>query len=325
MMGIGGLGRGGRKPRGNLPPLPSLHKYKSSGCNQNRVGKSVVDRETLDAFRRSKLGASMAADISVVIPTFRRPALLKEAIESVLAQHVQVEIIVVDDSPERSAEPMAKGFGSKVQYLDNPNPTGGWPSRVRNLGWPRATAPLIHFLDDDDRVPLGHYLKAIDTFAMHSDVGVVFGVVAPFSAEGQRIEHEVSFFSSSARRARAAARLGPKLGFSMQMFFHPTLLVCAAAMVRTEVVKALSGFDPNARLVEDVEFYARAIRRSGAKFLDRKVLDYRIGPTSLMRGKPSGDEVSQTYQLMYKSYRRDHGSSELLALKLLARTLGKLV
>lgn len=263
------------------------------------------------------------AEVSVVIPTFRRPRLLKDAIESVLAQQVQVEIIVVDDSPERSAEPVAKGFGSKVQYLANPDPTGGWPSRVRNLGWPRATAPLIHFLDDDDRVPVGHYLKAIDTFASHSE-GVVFGVVEPFSAEGQQIEHELSFFASSAQRARAAARLGPKLGFSMHMFFHPTLLVCSAAMVRTEVVKMLGGFDPNARLVEDVEFYARAIRRSGAKFLDRKVLDYRIGPTSLMRGKPSGEEVSQTYQLMYKSYQRDYGRKELLALKVLARTLGKL-
>jgi glycosyltransferase involved in cell wall biosynthesis len=266
----------------------------------------------------------MAAEISVVIPTFRRPKLLRDAIESVLAQNVQVEIIVVDDSPEGSAGPVAKGFGLKVQYLANPNPTDGWPSRVRNLGWPRATAPLIHFLDDDDRVPVGYYLKAIDTFARHSDLGVVFGVVAPFSAEGQRIEHELSFFTSSARRARAAARLGPKLGFSMQMFFLPTLLVCSAAMVRTEVVKTLGGFDPNARLAEDVEFYARAIRRSGAKFLDRKVLDYRIGPTSLMRAKPSVEEVSQTYQLMYKSYRRDYGSNELLALKLLARTIGKL-
>jgi glycosyltransferase involved in cell wall biosynthesis len=85
----------------------------------------------------------MAAEISVVIPTFGRPRLLGDAIESVLAQHVQVEIIVVDDSPEGSAGPVAKGFGSKVQYLANPNPTRGWPSRVRNLGWPRASNELL--------------------------------------------------------------------------------------------------------------------------------------------------------------------------------------
>lgn len=266
----------------------------------------------------------MTTEISVIIPTFRRPALLKEAIESVLAQQVQADIIVVDDSPERSAEQVAKSFGSMVNYLANPDPTGGWPSRVRNLGWPQATAPLIHFLDDDDRVPAGHYLKAIDTFAKHPEVGVVFGVVAPFSSDGEKIEHELSFFASSARRARAASRLGKRLGFSMQMFFHPTLFVCSAAMVRKEVVSALGGFDANVRLVEDVEFYARAIRRSGAKFLDRTVLHYRIGPTSLMRSKPAGDEVSQVYQRMYGKYRNEHGIIEFMALKMLARTLGEL-
>ena len=75
--------------------------------------------------------------------------------------------------------------------------------------------------------------------------------------------------------------------------------------------------DTVVRLLEDVEFYARAIRRAGAKFLDQKVLNYRIGAaTSLMRSEQSCDERRRTYQLMYKSYRRDYGSFELLALKL---------
>src|ERR1700748_244402 len=150
----------------------------------------------------------MAAEISTVIPTFKRPALLRDAIESALSQSVEVEVIVIDDSPERSVELLAKSFGQKVEYLANPNPSGGWPSRVRNLGWPRATAPLIHFLDDDDRVPQSHYSKGLKDLAQHPEVGVWSGVAAQFSAAGEPIEHELSFFASSARRARAAARLG---------------------------------------------------------------------------------------------------------------------
>ena len=50
-------------------------------------------------------------DVSVVIPTFRRPALLREAIASVRAQSgVAVELIVVDDSPEGSAAAIAGEF-----------------------------------------------------------------------------------------------------------------------------------------------------------------------------------------------------------------------
>jgi glycosyltransferase involved in cell wall biosynthesis len=251
--------------------------------------------------------------------------LLKAAIESVLAQNVHVQIIVVDDSLERSAQPVAQSFGSTVQYLANCNPTGGRPGQVRNIGLAHATAPLIHFLDDDDLVPTGHYVRAIDTFSLNPHVGVVFGVVAPFSDGGQDIGHELEFFESSARRARMATRLGSRLGFSIHMFFGATLFVCSAGMVRAEVVNAIGGFDPEAKVVEDVEFYARAIRRSGAKFLDRKVLNYRIGPTSLMRSKPWVEELNHTYQLMYNSYRRDYGGNELLALKLLARTIGKIM
>jgi len=33
--------------------------------------------------------------------------------------------------------------------------------------------------------------------------------------------------------------------------------------------------------------------------------------------------VSRTYLLLYNSYRRDYGSTDLLVLKVLARTLGK--
>src|ERR1700753_976337 len=123
----------------------------------------------------------MSVEISVIIPTFRRPALLREAIESVLAQtQVPLEIIVIDDSPEGSAAAVVAEFSDSVCYIKNPQPTGGIPSVVRNLGWPTARGRFIHFLDDDDRVPAGHYRAAIAAFESNPGVGVVFGRVAPF-------------------------------------------------------------------------------------------------------------------------------------------------
>jgi hypothetical protein len=52
----------------------------------------------------------MSAEISVVMPTFRRGALLKDPIESAFVQHVP--IIVFDDCAECLAETVAKGLGS---------------------------------------------------------------------------------------------------------------------------------------------------------------------------------------------------------------------
>ena len=53
------------------------------------------------------LVAESPIDVSVVIPTFRRPELLRVAIGSVLEQRglvVGLEIVVIDNDPAKSAE-----------------------------------------------------------------------------------------------------------------------------------------------------------------------------------------------------------------------------
>ena len=269
----------------------------------------------------------MSFDFSVIIPTFRRPLLLGEAIASALGQSgIDLEVIVVDDSPEGSAESVVAGLGdSRVTYLKNPAPTGGKPSIVRNLGWPRATGKLIHFLDDDDRVPPGHYRRVIDAFAEHPEVGVVFGVVEPFGdSVDHSVEHEQRYFADAAKRARACMRFGSKLAFGARMYFEPTMIVCSACTVRRECVIALGGFNPELRIVEDVEFYARAMRRFGAFFLDEVTLQYRIGP-SLMHSREGDALIHESYRLMHGWYRQTWGRADFLSLKLFARSLLRLV
>ena len=43
--------------------------------------------------------------------------------------------------------------------------------------------------------------------------------------------------------------------------------------------------DGDLRLMEDVDFFARAIRRFGARFVDRVTLHYRIGPSLMRQGE----------------------------------------
>src|SRR5882762_10416476 len=159
----------------------------------------------------------MSVDFSVVIPTFRRPKQLGEAIASALGQAgASIEIIVVDDSPEASAQDVVERVGdARVRYLRNPVPTGGAPSVVRNLGWPLAQGAFIHFLDDDDIVPEGHYAAVKTICSEHPEVGVVFGRIAPFGdAPEEQLRDERQFFDDAARRALLCSRFGPKWGFT---------------------------------------------------------------------------------------------------------------
>jgi glycosyltransferase involved in cell wall biosynthesis len=264
----------------------------------------------------------MPTDISVVIPTFRRPEKLAQAIASVLKQQATtLEVLVVDDSPEGSADPVVRNAAdSRVRYIKNPNPSGGRPGAVRNLGWPQVSGRYVHFLDDDDIVPEGHYAAVEAVFADQPNVGVVFGTVEPFGDDTALVEQERAFFTNAARRARLCERIGPKLAFAAHMFFHPTLLVCGAAIVRRECIAGIQGFDAELPLMEDVDFYARAIRHFGAYFMDRVALHYRIGP-SLMRSPNIQPVINQCYLRMHTNYRAEWGAIDFYALKTLARTV----
>jgi glycosyltransferase involved in cell wall biosynthesis len=270
---------------------------------------------------RSRGNGAVSIDISVVLPTFRRSALLREAIESVRAQKgAEVELIVVDDSPEGSAAAIAGEFPDLVRYFRNPKPTGGFPSVVRNLGWPLARGRFVHFLDDDDLVPEGHYAAAIAAFEAYPRVGVVFGRVEPFGdAPETQMDRERAFFRNAARRAAICSRLGPRMGFAAGMIFNQTLLVCGAALIRRDCVQRLGGFDPEIRLGEDVDFFGRAMRQFGGHLLDRATLHYRIGSPSLMHAPVlSENEIQQHLagsQRMAARYRSERGSFEFYVMK----------
>ena len=267
-------------------------------------------------------------DVSVVIPTFRRRELLLEAIQSVLRQEgVSVEVIVVDDSPEGSARDAVETLrDSRVRYFQSETTSGGKPALVRNLGANKATGRFIHFLDDDDLVAQKYYRDAIAAFEAHADCGVVFGQIQPFAVpDSPDLVHERQFFNTAARRTRFWSSLGSRWAMTASLLFMPTLLVNSACLIRREHVHTLGGYDANILLNEDVDFFCRAIRAFGCRFLDQVVVHYRILPNSLIHGRTGNEKLIVSYQRMYARYRETHGAAELLALKILARTVMRVI
>lgn len=88
--------------------------------------------------------------VSVVIPTFKRPALVRRAIASVLNQtYRDFEIVVVDDgSPDDTRGAVTGIRDERVRYLRHER-NRGLPAS-RNTGIKAASGEYIAFLDDDD-------------------------------------------------------------------------------------------------------------------------------------------------------------------------------
>ena len=87
---------------------------------------------------------------TVVIPTYNRAELLKEAIQSVFDQTFEnFELIVIDDhSTDKTKDVVSSFHDSRIKYILNDHAKGG--AGTRNAGIFRAKGEWIAFLDDDD-------------------------------------------------------------------------------------------------------------------------------------------------------------------------------
>jgi glycosyltransferase involved in cell wall biosynthesis len=246
----------------------------------------------------------MAVDISdflVIVPTYRRPDLLAEALRSALRQTgVSKRILVVDDCPDGSARAVVAAADPSIVYLQTPLPSGGWPGKVRNYGIESSVAlgiaaRYVHFLDDDDTVPDGHYRRAVQAFEANPDAGVVFGTLKAFCAlsedpeRRQRQKQQLLQKQQELSYAAHVAWLYHHIGATLKLprlrkwlYFSHALLggsffLCSGAVIRHQHVIALGGFDPEIRITEDYEFYTRAIMAHGVHFMQRISAHYRVG------------------------------------------------
>ncbi|GAB3903149.1 glycosyltransferase [Larkinella knui] len=122
----------------------------------------------------------MSALISIVIPTYQRPVLLKRCLEALMRQdfdHDHFEVVVVDDGADaetrRVVEEMARNSAVCLTYLRQPERRG--PAAARNRGWRASTGPIIAFTDDDC-IPDENWLKAA-LVAFQQGANVVSGHV----------------------------------------------------------------------------------------------------------------------------------------------------
>src|SRR5271166_1039470 len=88
--------------------------------------------------------------VSAVIPTYRRPDLVKRAVQSVLAQtYKSIEVLVVIDGVDDGTRAIIDGLNdTRTRVIETGINRG--PAEARNIGVQAATGSYIALLDDDD-------------------------------------------------------------------------------------------------------------------------------------------------------------------------------
>jgi succinoglycan biosynthesis protein ExoM len=201
----------------------------------------------------------MRPDVSVCIATYRRPESLARLLASLsrlkLAAEPTLEILIVDNDPQRSAAATARSLGEfphPVRWLEDPRPN---IAHARNRAVDLAEGRWLAFIDDDE-VADEHWLAAYWQRAAEAECDGWLGpVLAP-------LEENVSGW------------LDPETFYARPRYATGTLLGRASlrtsnAFVRRALFEGREGrrFDPafGRSGGEDCELFGRMLQ-AGARF-----------------------------------------------------------
>lgn len=144
----------------------------------------------------------MSIAVSVVIPTFKRTALLRRCLEALLVQTfdpAEYEILVVDDAPSEETRRMVQALATErplpaLHYLDNGSRRG--PAAARNTGWRAAAGSVIAFTDDDCLPEPDWLTRGLAAFRPET-AGVSGRIVVPIGIKPSDYELNASYLAQS--------------------------------------------------------------------------------------------------------------------------------
>lgn len=204
--------------------------------------------------------------VSTVIPVHNRPAMLREAVASVLAQTYRpVEIIIVDDGSTDSTAAVADELAGTHQEISHVlhQPNGG-PGAAREAGRRVARGEFIQYLDSDDLLLPRKFELQVAALRSHPTAQVAYGRTSYRGAGGETINCIWKPLLSGARR----------------MF--PLFLVSRAWETATPLYRSdlLDRTGPwlSTYLEEDWEYDCRvAAEQPDLVFIDEIVAEHRAG------------------------------------------------
>jgi len=193
------------------------------------------------------------------MPTYNKAAVLRQAVDSILAQTcVDWELLIVDDgSTDDTASVLAGCTDPRIIVQSLPSNIGR--SAARNLALSRARGRYIAICDSDDVSAPSRFEQQVAFLDSQPDVDVVSGYIRAFS-ESNRAVMIFPQDASSIRRRFERGKMGVAHG---------------ASMVRAECFTHLGGYCEELSFAEDFELFRRFSRQYVFRTLPEVLLDYR--------------------------------------------------
>lgn len=224
----------------------------------------------------------MRPKVSVIIPTFNRKTLLREAIQSVFAQSLtDYEIIVIDDGSIDSTHESIVDLieAGKIRYAYQ---TNKGESAARNHGMALAFGEYLLFLDSDDLL-LPHTLeKQVTYLDSEPKVGLVHGAYTKFSEDVPDL--------GLRETSRYSGEMYPQI-----LLEWDTLMAVPTVMVRASLMRKVGGFDESMRQAADLDMWRRLSRYTSFRALPDVLARIRVHEGNISADKTRAGVVFQKY------------------------------
>ena len=199
--------------------------------------------------------------VSVIIPTHNRLSLLRESVDSVLAQDFEdFELIVVDDGSTDGTAGEIERYGGRVRVLQHSENRG--VSAARNRGILHARGKYIAFLDSDDLWIKGK-LRIQAAFLDDNPHYPLCYTDEVWIRKGKRVNPKVKHAKYSG------------------WIFAKCLPLCtispSSAMMRKTLFSKVGLFDEALPVCEDYDFWLRVSVRFPIFFIPKKLIIKRGG------------------------------------------------
>ncbi|MBW2100100.1 MAG: glycosyltransferase, partial [Deltaproteobacteria bacterium] len=210
---------------------------------------------------------------SVIIPTFNREWILKEAIDSVLAQEFKdFELIVVDDGSTDNTQDILDSYPADILVVRQENKG---VSAARNTGLGLASGNLVSFLDSDDLWLPKKLSGQVAFFCSNPDVLIC---------------------QTEETWVRRGVRVNPKKRHKKLsgMIFEPSLALClvspSAVMIRRSLLDQVGLFDEDLPACEDYDLWLRITCNYPVHLIDTPLIIKKGGHEDQLSGAPGLDK-----------------------------------
>ncbi|OGO25467.1 MAG: hypothetical protein A2Y54_05810 [Chloroflexi bacterium RBG_16_51_16] len=124
--------------------------------------------------------------VSIVTPSFNQAQFLEQTIRSVLDQdYPRIEYFIVDGGSRDGSVDILKKYANKLAWWISEKDAG--QADAINKGMSRVKGEIVAWLNSDDYYLPGAIRSAVDTFARHPEVVLIYGDVRAVDEKGRTI------------------------------------------------------------------------------------------------------------------------------------------